>query len=144
MYNEPSLFSQQSGAWPKQLQSNLVNLKSLGLEVLFWIINIYSSNYNIRVFSLLNRCFGCQRDVSYTHPKHVIDSNADRSSIDPIYLWIQSRKYCWLGLLAFNSQGTKIFQYCTSPAGWVTFNFHSSCKKYAGALKVYAIKNIRE
>ena len=25
-------------------------------------------------------------------------------------------------------QGTKIFQYCTCPAGCVTYNFHSSCK----------------
>ena len=25
-------------------------------------------------------------------------------------------------------QGTKIFQYCTGPAGQVTYNFHSSCK----------------
>ena len=25
-------------------------------------------------------------------------------------------------------QGTKIFQYCTCPAGRVTYNFHSSCK----------------
>ena len=25
-------------------------------------------------------------------------------------------------------QGTKIFQYCTCPAGGVTFNFHSPCK----------------
>ena len=26
------------------------------------------------------------------------------------------------------SQGTKIFQYCTCTAGWVTYNFRSSCK----------------
>ena len=25
-------------------------------------------------------------------------------------------------------QGTKIIQYCTCPAGLVTYNFHSSCK----------------
>ena len=25
-------------------------------------------------------------------------------------------------------QGTKIFQYCTCPAGQVTYNFHFSCK----------------
>ena len=25
-------------------------------------------------------------------------------------------------------QGTKIFQYCTCPAGHVTYNFHPSCK----------------
>ena len=25
-------------------------------------------------------------------------------------------------------QGTKIFKYCTCPAGRVTYNFHSSCK----------------
>ena len=27
-----------------------------------------------------------------------------------------------------NIQGTKIFKYCTCPAGRVTYNFHSSCK----------------
>ena len=26
------------------------------------------------------------------------------------------------------SEGTKIFQYCTCPAGRVTYNFHSFCK----------------
>ena len=26
-------------------------------------------------------------------------------------------------------QGTKIFNYCTCPAGRVTYNFHSSCKQ---------------
>ena len=26
-------------------------------------------------------------------------------------------------------QGTKIFQYCTCPAGRVTYNFHLSCKR---------------
>ena len=29
---------------------------------------------------------------------------------------------------ARHSLGTKIFQYCTCPAGRVTYNFHSSCK----------------
>ena len=28
----------------------------------------------------------------------------------------------------FFTQGTKIFQYCTCPAGRVTYNFHLSCK----------------
>ena len=27
------------------------------------------------------------------------------------------------------NQGTKIFQYCTCPAGRVTYNFNSSCKR---------------
>ena len=27
-----------------------------------------------------------------------------------------------------HDQGTKIFQYCTCPAGHVTYNFHLSCK----------------
>ena len=31
-------------------------------------------------------------------------------------------------LLMNLTQGTKIFQYCTCPAGRVTYNFHSSCK----------------
>ena len=30
--------------------------------------------------------------------------------------------------LFFKFQGTKIFQYCTCPAGGTTYNFHSSCK----------------
>ena len=29
----------------------------------------------------------------------------------------------------YNVQETKIFQYCTCPAGRVTYNFHSSCKQ---------------
>ena len=34
-----------------------------------------------------------------------------------------------LGILTKHiRQGTKIFQYCTCPAGQVTYNFHSSCK----------------
>ena len=33
----------------------------------------------------------------------------------------------WTGKLKI-IQGTKIFQYCTCPAGRVTYNFHSSCK----------------
>ena len=33
----------------------------------------------------------------------------------------------WMGD-PFTWQGTKIFQYCTCPAGWVTYNFHLSCK----------------
>ena len=41
-------------------------------------------------------------------------------------------------------QVTKIFQYCTCPAGGVTYNFHSFCKHMHLPLKVYAIKNIRE
>ena len=40
--------------------------------------------------------------------------------------------------------GTKIFQYCTCPAGRVTYNSHSSCKHILCSLKEYAIKNIRE
>ena len=31
--------------------------------------------------------------------------------------------------LSHNMQGTKFFQYCTCPAGRVTYNFHSSCKR---------------
>ena len=38
---------------------------------------------------------------------------------------------CWRSLyftMCTVCQGTKIFQYCTCPAGRVTYNFHSSCK----------------
>ena len=31
--------------------------------------------------------------------------------------------------IARRAQGTKIFKYCTCPAGRVTNNFHSSCKR---------------
>ena len=34
-------------------------------------------------------------------------------------------------------QGTKMFQYCTCPAGQVTYNFHSSCKHITCPLKAY-------
>ena len=46
-------------------------------------------------------------------------------------------------LISKSMQGTKIFQYCTWPAGRVTYNFHSSCKHMQCPLKGYAIKNIR-
>ena len=70
-----------------QLQSNLINLKSSGLEVLFRIIR--SLNYRevdikfcnpqrclLSVF-LSNIRFGCvkemtKRDVSFTQPKHML------------------------------------------------------------------------
>ena len=37
-------------------------------------------------------------------------------------------------------QGTKIFQYCTCPAGRVTYNFHSSCKHMHSSLKIVCNK----
>ena len=40
-------------------------------------------------------------------------------------------------------QWTKIFQYCTCPAGQVTDNFHLSCKSMHLSFKVY-VKNISE
>ena len=40
-------------------------------------------------------------------------------------------------------QGTKIFQYCTCPAGRVTYNFYLSYKHmHLSIKKVYAINNI--
>ena len=41
-------------------------------------------------------------------------------------------------------QGTKVFQYCTRPAGRVTYNFHLSCKHMHSSLKIvlYAIKKM--
>ena len=47
-------------------------------------------------------------------------------------------------MLAQVFQGSKIFQYCTCPAGRVTYNSHLSCKHIRRPLKKYAIKNIRE
>ena len=35
---------------------------------------------------------------------------------------------CNISIRENTFQGTKIFQYCTCPAGRVTYNFHSSCK----------------
>ena len=49
-----------------------------------------------------------------------------------------------LSLPLKSKQGTKIFQYCTCPAGRVTYNIHSSCKHMHLSLKAYTIKNIRE
>ena len=48
----------------------------------------------------------------YQYPKH-LSSNTRKATNDP---------KTWL------HQGKKIFQYCTCPAGRVTYNFHSSCK----------------
>ena len=46
-----------------------------------------------------------------------IHQNKNGSSIKPVHeIWY------------FYGQGTKIFQYCTCPAGLVTYNFHLSCK----------------
>ena len=39
-----------------------------------------------------------------------------------------------------NLQGTKIFQYCTCPAGQVTYNFHSPCKHMHSSLKIVCNK----
>ena len=44
----------------------------------------------------------------------------------------------------YHLQGTKLFQYCTCPAGQMTYNFHLSCKHMNLSLKVDAKKNIRE
>ena len=37
-------------------------------------------------------------------------------------------------------QGIKIFQYCTRPAGRVTYNFHSSCIHMHSSLKIVCNK----
>ena len=39
-------------------------------------------------------------------------------------------------------QGTKIFQFCTCPAGRATYNFHLSCKRMHSPLKMYAKKKM--
>ena len=43
-------------------------------------------------------------------------------------------------LLKVGSQGTKIFQFCTCPAGRATYNFHSSCKHMHSSLKIVCNK----
>ena len=43
-----------------------------------------------------------------------------------------------------SGQETKIFQYCTCPAGRVTYNFHSSCNHMHLSFKSVCNKNIRE
>ena len=40
-----------------------------------------------------------------------------------------------------NAQGTKIFQYCTCPAGRVTYNFHSSYKHNVMHLSCKSVSN---
>ena len=49
-------------------------------------------------------------------------------------------QYCVLN----KDQGTKIFQYCTCPAGRVTYNFHLSCKHMHLSFKSVCNKNTRE
>ena len=45
-------------------------------------------------------------------------------------------KFWWIQLIRiYTVQGTKIFQYCTCPAGQVTYNIHSSCKHMHLSLK---------
>ena len=62
------------------------------------------------------------------HPKFIV-SNWEEESI---------------GALKVNReelmQGTDIFQYCTCPAGRVTYNFHSSCKHMHLSFKSIYIK----
>ena len=41
-------------------------------------------------------------------------------------------------------QGTNIFQYCTCPAGRVTYNFHSSCKHMHLSFKSVCNKEHKE
>ena len=50
---------------------------------------------------------------------------------------IEQEYFVWdcAGEQAYLIQGTKIFQYCTCPAGRVTYNFHSSCKNIHLSLK---------
>ena len=40
-----------------------------------------------------------------------------------------------LAIVAICYSGDKIFKYCTCPAGRVTYNFHSSCKRMHMSLK---------
>ena len=44
----------------------------------------------------------------------------------------------------FLTQGTKIFQYCTCPAGRKTYNFHSSCKHMHLSFKSVCNKEHKE
>ena len=46
--------------------------------------------------------------------------------------------------LIYNLQGTKILQYCTCPAGRVTYNFHSSCKHVHLSFKSICNKEHKE
>ena len=52
--------------------------------------------------------------------------------------------YRRLGNIKDITQRTKIFQYCTCPAGRVTYNFHLSCKHMHFSFKSVGIKNLRE
>ena len=44
----------------------------------------------------------------------------------------------------YYTEETKIFHYCTCPAGHVTYNFHSSYKHMNLSFNSYTIKNIGE
>ena len=43
-------------------------------------------------------------------------------------------------VLPLGQQGTKVFQFCTCPAGRVTYNFHSSCKHMHWSFKIVCNK----
>ena len=54
--------------------------------------------------------------------------------------WLQIATFSTAFWVCFLTQGTKIFQYCTRPAGRVTYNFHSSCKHMHSSLKIVCNK----
>ena len=102
-------------------------------------VPVKSANKKI-VFLFLNQNICCaQWDSSFEHSKHMLKWLVRK------YLKLYTENFCsfvhlnlWLGLyphkiavyacLKSDFTGDWIFQYCTCPAGRVTFNFHSSCK----------------
>ena len=68
-----------------------------------------------------------EKALCYQHYNHY----KFKQSVITYRLYNDQQTYVkWAGKQNFNSylSGDKIFQYCTCPAGRVTYNFHSSCK----------------
>ena len=103
----------------------------------------------------LNMCFGCSKepshgDDSFEYPLHMfwlknkkfifnytpLSEVCNSLYTNDFSLWFSTLGLRWLNVHVKGSevrisklrQGTKIFQYCTCPAGWVTYSFHLSCK----------------
>ena len=59
---------------------------------------------------------------------HIMTFNFVMKILSATYIQMHSRKGLYSGSKHYEPQGTKIFKYCTCPAGLATYNFHSSCK----------------
>ena len=69
----------------------------------------------LTIGSPVHDCYGCQCNVNETPTQYFASQLIGQLSLS--------------GQYDIALQGTKIFTYCTCPAGLVTYNFHSSCKR---------------